>query len=145
MKDTLTIEDLRTKLFYSTGSYEGYKLTQDKKSVIEQGEVGMFLVELPPKQFNRGTFDTFIATLIILESKDNTTYKDDVALKVILTKTDFDMLTNTLKVEIGDKIVATGKTFKSKKGFVVNGRSWTKIKSDEKKKQEIEDKGISLE
>jgi len=145
MKDTLKIEELRNRLFFATESYEGYKLTQNKKSVIKDGETGMFLIELPPRIFAKGIYNTYIAKLIVLESKDNAIYKDDVAIKVLLTKTDYDMLTNTLKVDIGDKVIAEGNTYKSKTGIVVKGRKWKKIESTEKKKKKVEEKGISLE
>lgn len=143
--DTLSIDKVRDKLYFKNERYEGWKLTQDRKSVIDEGEKAMFYLEMPLASFDKSKYTTYMMTVTIMEQKDFDTYKDNETLKVLITKQDYDYLTGVLKANKGDTIIAMGNKYKNAKGFTVLGRKWTKVKSNEDKAREIEEKGISLE
>jgi len=143
--DTLPIDEVRSRLFFKTEKYEGWKLTQNRASVIKEGETAMLLLELPPRAFDTGKYTTYMLTATIMQQKGIDTYKDNSTLKIIITKQDFEFLTNVLKVEKEDKLFFSGVTYKNTKGFVVKGRKWFMPKSKDTKTKEIEEQEISLE
>ena len=145
MVDTISIDEFRTRLFFKNNNYEGYKITQNKKSVIHEGETGMLLVELPPKAFPSGSFEVHILSATIMEQKGMDTFKDNEIIKIVITKQDFKFLSEVLKVKKDDVLFVTGKVYKSKTGFVVSGRKWILKKDAETKKKEFNEKEISLE
>ncbi len=143
--DTLTIDEVRSRLFFKNEKYEGMKLTHDRKSVIAKDENAMFYLEMPLAKFEKGKYDTYIMTVTIMEQKGFDTYKDNETKKVLITKQDYEYLTDVLKATKGDTIVATGSVYKSSLGYVIHGRKWNKLKTSADKQKEVEEKGISLE
>ncbi|MDD4734195.1 MAG: hypothetical protein PHU05_05055 [Bacilli bacterium] len=145
MVDTISIDEFRSRLFFRNNNYEGYKIVQDKKSVIHEGETGMLLVELPPKVFPSGKFEVHILSATIMEQKGLETFKDNEVIKIVITKQDFKFLSEVLKVKKDDVLYVIGNNYKSKQGFIISGRKWFVKKDAETKKKEFEAKEISLE
>lgn len=145
MENTLPIDEVRRRLYFKVENYEGYKITQNRKSVIGVGESALFLVELPPKAFPKGNITAYVMTVTVMEEKDFEFYKDEAPIVLLITKQDYEFIVNTLMVKKKDKIMVKGNNYKNKLGHTIHGKKWFKIRSKEDKQKEMDEQGISLE
>lgn len=104
----LNIEQARSVLGYSTPTYTGFKLTQNRNSVLKVGD--QIFCELMAEPFksekrlpNNRPVSTCILTVCLLEKDGEEIYKDNESIKLIITLKDYNYITNVLKPKIGTR------------------------------------------
>lgn len=104
----LNIEQARSVLGYSTPTYTGFKLTQNRNSVLKVGD--QIFCELMAEPFksekrlpNNRPAVTCILTVCLLQKEGDEVYKDNESIKLIITLKDYNYITNVLKPKIGTR------------------------------------------
>lgn len=104
----LSIEKARSVLGYSTPTYTGFRLTQNRNSVLKPGD--QIFCELMANPFksdkrlpNNRPVSTCILTVCLLEKDGEEIYKDNESIKLIITLKDYNYISNVLKPKIGDR------------------------------------------
>lgn len=104
----LNIEQARSVLGYSTPTYTGFKLTQNRNSVLKVGD--QIFCELMAEPFksekrlpNNRPVATCIITVCLLQKEGDEVYKDNESIKLIITLKDYNYITNVLKPKIGTR------------------------------------------
>jgi hypothetical protein len=104
----LNIEQARSVLGYSTPTYTGFRLTQNRNSVIKVGD--QIFCELMAEPFksekrlpNNRPAVTCILTVCLLQKEGDEVYKDNESIKLIITLKDYNYITNVLKPKIGTR------------------------------------------